>query len=312
MFDLDSILNQVKETNNKQVEAATSGTYKEDERLLRPKIGHTYYLRLLSESPKKVGKINVTLPWKEYAFTSRVDGSYQYLGRALMDASPSDTDKDLVRKAQIDAYTLAKKNEDADLKKAANGLWPKGKEIINVYVHNVEGDDEKEKEKIGKVFGWKYNASVDNKTGAPRGDIYEVLVEALSGAKSGKIGKKAFDLSENGRSVCLKVTGQPMPGNKMIPKYAVSFEDAEDIGVPANKEMSIREMAHDLSEFVPAVKSQDDIKKILDQHWYGTSASPDDEIDTTTSPSIDKDDDIPMGNTEDSEEFDELDELMKA
>lgn len=306
MLNLDDILNNVRDTRENRVKQETQDSYKADERMLVPKIGNTYYFRLLSEPPNKEGKVNVFQSWKEYVFQSCTTDQYIYCGRALQEAVPSEAKNDLIRNAQFDAYVKAKKDGDEELKKAANTLWGKSKEVVNIYLHNVVGDDEESKAKIGTVLVYKYNATID-KDGQPRGDVYIALTEGLTGTKSKNIGKKAFDLSENGRSFCLKVMAQPMPGNKVVPKYSASFEDAEDIGVKKADEEKIRNSAHILAEFVPEVKPQVEIQKLLDEHWYGKTASPEDDVDTSTNiPAEDDDDEIPMGD-----ETDDLDDLLK-
>lgn len=99
-----------------------------------------------------------------------------------------------------------------------------------------------------------------------------------------------------------------------------TFDDAESLGLNENQIREILNSAHDLTEFIPEVKSNQDIKNILDKHWFGTSSTPDDEMEeepeietpkkkinlTTTA----ADDEIPMGNSKSTED-DDLDSLLE-
>ena len=299
-FNLDDILNKVNNDKVAAVAQETASGYKADERLFQPKQGNTYYFRLLWETPESGSE--VFRYYKDISMNSRTTGQYLYLGRALQDADPKQKDNDIIHKTQMDAYTKAKKENDADLKKAANKLWPQRKALVNIYIHKVIGDDQ---EVVGKVLAWKFGANIDNNTGEAKGDVYVAIDEALTGERKEGIGKRAFDLSANGRSFKLKVSTAVLENGTKVPNYkGSSFEDPADIGVDKTKEKAIRAQAHDLKLFIPAVKSNDEIKKILDEHWFGTSASPEDEVEDPTKE--DDDDEIPMGDSG----SDELEDLL--
>lgn len=301
-FDLDSILNKVKQTHDTEVKNETAGQSSIDARILTMKPGHSYYIRFLPEKDEDGGEIFRS--YKEYGFTSRTNGKYQYAGRALQEASPDQAKNDLIKKVQWESFDKARKENDEVARKQALNLLPTRKSLVNVYLHKVEGPDDEEKAKAGKVFAFKYTANLDYKTGAAKGELNTLIEEGLVGEKSAKIGKKAFDLTENGRSLIVKViqvtgdNGQKMPSFKQS-----SFDDAEDIGVSKEKEKQIRSSTHKLLELIPQVKPTEEIKKILDEHWFGTSATPEDEVDPEPQ---DDDDEIPMTHAGDKDELDDL------
>ena len=63
------------------------------------------------------------------------------------------------------------------------------------------------------------------------------------------------------------------------------------------------EKVHDLNEFLPETKTQEELKQILDEHYFGTSAAVEDELKDEL-PSTDDDDEIPMGNNTSSSDDD--------
>jgi hypothetical protein len=194
-------------------------------------------------------------------------------------------------------------------------LLPQRKQVVNSYLISVDGDDPDAKEKIGEVVAVPYPAQVDRE-GVPISDIYKKIHSAIFGDMSKKIGAKALDLSEKGRSLIIKVTEKAGYNN-----YSeTAFDDAEDLGLSPSQIKEILNKAHDLSEFIPEVKSQDEIQKILDKHWFGTSATPDDELEEeeveVVSPKRKinlttklEDDEIPMGKSK-SDDLDDLDDLL--
>lgn len=296
MLNLDDILSKVKEDREKDVVMATSSNYKAPEELFKPKAGNTYYFRFLPEHPETVKDWRARRSYAEHSFNSRTTGQFIFLGRSLTDSLSDQTVKnDPVKIAQIETYTKAKREKDQELHDVAKNLFPRRKELMNIYVHKVDGPDQ---EVVGKVLVWKYNATL-GKEGEPKGDIYPIIVEALTGSKQKNIGSKAFDLSENGRSFALKVSVAKLPNGTEIPNFKGSaFEDAEDIGLNKKQIDAIQKQSYDLSKYIPEVKPTDEVKKLLDEHWFGLVASPEDEIEpqNVKSDLKDDDDEIPMGD----------------
>jgi hypothetical protein len=303
-LNLENILNQVKAVEETSIQKE-KGVFKGDPRILKFKKNCTYVIRLI---PYIKNVNNTFITFKEIGFKSRVDGTYVYGGRSPQDAGIKE---DLYKKTQWDHYTKAKEKGDEGEQKASYKLLPQRKQAVNGYLISVDGDDPDAKEKIGQVVAGLYPAQVDRE-GNPISDIYKKIHSAIFGDMSKKIGAKALDLSAKGRSLIVKVTEKAGYHN-----YSeTTFDDAEDLGLSDSEIQKILESAHDLTEFIPAVKSQEDIQNILDKHWFGTSANLEDEVgdnedDATSSPRIDlsstpEDDEIPMGKKSEKDELDAL------
>lgn len=313
-YNLDDILGKVKAVEESKLENEKGG-FKGDERVLTLKKKCTYTVRLILVDPD-----NTFVTYKEVGFNSRIDNSFVYGGRSPSDAGLKE---DAFKNAQWKHYKDAKDAGDEAEQKASYKLIPQRKQLVNAYLVSVDGDDPEAKEKIGKVVVLRYPAQID-KTGAPISDIFKRIHSAVFGDMSKKIGSKAFDLSAKGKSLIVKVTEKGGYNN-----YSeTQFDDMEDIGLSQEQIVDILSSAHDLKEFVPDVKSQEEIENILAKHWYGESASVDDEMDDepviTTKPVKEKqtvlskktekvvvkddDDEIPMGDSSSSD--DELDDLL--
>ena len=81
------------------------------------------------------------------------------------------------------------------------------------------------------------------------------------------------------------------------PNYSGSkWADAKDLGL---KEDQIKDIifnkAHNLLEFVPKTLSQEELKAILDKHYFCNSANTEDEVDTDSDLPDTGDDDIIPG-----------------
>ena len=308
-YNLEDILNQVKAVEENKIQKEKGG-YKGDPRILKFKKNCTYVIRLI---PYIKDVNNTFVSYKEIGFKSPVDGTYVYGGRSPQDAGIKE---DLFKKTQWEHYSKAKERGDEAEQKASYKLLPQRKQAVNGYLVSVEGDDPDAKEKIGEVLAIPYPAQVDRE-GNPISDIYKKIHSAIFGDMAKKIGAKALDLSPKGRSLIVKVTEKAGYNN-----YSeTTFDDAEDLGLSDEQIRDILNKAHDLNEFIPDVKSQDEIQQLLNKHWFGTSASPDDELEdeeeeevvapkkklnTTLKP---EDDEIPMGNSK-SDDSDDLDALL--
>jgi len=318
-LNLEDIINQVKAVEETKIQKE-KGAYKSDPRILKFKKNCTYVVRLL---PNIKDVNNTFVTYKEVGFKSVLDGAYIYGGRSPQDAGIKD---DLYKSTQWDHYSKAKERGDEVEQKHSYKLLPQRKQLVNAYLVSVEGDDSDAKERIGEVIVIPYPAQVDRE-GNPISDIFKKIHSAIFGDMSKKIGTKSLDLSAKGRSLIVKVTEKAGYNN-----YSeTSFDDAEDLGLDDKQISEILNKVYDLNEFIPAVKTKEEIKVILDKHWFGTSASVDDELDEeldyeekTLSHVLNKkldlskrpeDDEIPMGNSKSKskseEEDDDLDKLLE-
>lgn len=305
-FNLEDIISQIKEVEETSIQKEKGG-YKGDPRLLTLKKNCTYTIRLIpniNDSP------NTFVTFKEIGFTSRVTGSYVYGGRSPLDAGLK---KDPFKETQWDHYSKANERGDEVEKKASYKLLPQRKQLVNGYLVSVIGEDPEAKEKIGSVVVIRYPAQVD-KEGNPLSDIYKRIYSALYGDKAKKIGKKSLDLSPEGRSLVIKVTEKAGYNN-----YSeTEFDEAEDLNLSKERTLEILKSAHNLTEFIPEVKSGEDIKDLLDKHWFGSNANLDDELEDEdeedkTPPAVVKKSKINTKVTEEEDKipFDDEDDLEK-
>jgi hypothetical protein len=300
-INLDDILNQVRQVEDAKTEIEKGG-FKTDPRLLTMKKNCTYVIRMVPTVKNFDGTF---VTWKEISWKSQVDGKYIYGGRSPSDAGLK---VDPYKSAQWETYSTAKAKGDEAAMKSSYKLLPSRKQVVNAYLVSVEGDDDASRSKVGTVVVLKYSASVD-KTGAPISDIYNRIYNALFGDNVKKIGTRAIDLSEKGKSLIIKVTEKAGFSN-----YSNTiFDDAEDLGLSEAKIKEIYANTHDLSEFIPEVKPTEEIMKLLHNHWYGHDASTDAELTEAESPKVrmhaDVNDEIPGLSSNKTQEVD-LDQLL--
>jgi hypothetical protein len=299
-LNLEDIINQVRVIEETKINKEKGG-YKGDPRLLKFKKNCSYTLRLV---PSIKDASNNFVAYKEIGFNSRVDGKYVFGGRAPQDAGLKE---DLFKETQWKHFSDAKERGDEVEKTASYKLFPQRKELMNAYLVSVEGEDAEAKEKIGQVIVISYPAQV-SKDGVPMSDIYKKIHAAIFGDMAKKIGSKALDLSAKGRSLIVKVTEKAGYHN-----YSeTAFDDAEDLGLSEAQIKEILGKIYNLSEFVPEVKTKEEIKDIVDKQWHGFDASTEDDLepDEEPAPRINttvsaKDDVIPMGDADD-----DLDKLL--
>lgn len=265
-MNLDEILNKVKDVEEEK-QKAEQMEYG-DPRILNLKKGVKYIGRLI---PNHNNIDDTFVTYEEIAWNSKVDNTYVFGGRSPTNAKIKD---DIVRKTQFSLYNEAKTKGDEVARKDACNLIPKRKQLVNFYLYKVEGDDAKAKEKVGHVVVLRYPAMLD-KDKKPKSDLFLTIHTAIFGDKAKKIGKRAFDLSANGRSLVVAVTDKGGFNN-----YSTSeFDDAEDLGLAKADIEKIYTSSHILTELVPPVKSNEELKELLDTHWFGTAASAEDEVD---------------------------------
>lgn len=311
MIDLKNILNQVQAVQKKNIEDEVNKGFKEDERVLTLNKGGKYTIRLIPHVDKEGSAKNTIITYKECGLTSKSTGKFIYLGRSPTDAGITGKD-DLIQTAQWDAYKAA--NKDKALEKDARQLMASTRKAINGYLVAVEGDDDA-KDKIGKVVVVKYPARLDytdKKNPVPSSRIFKLIESALSGEKSKVIGTRLLDLSDKGMSLIIKVTEKG--GYKNYDDSEIDY--ATDLELTKEDQEKIYSQAHDLKEFIPEVKTKEEIKKLLDEHWFCTSASPEDELEEDEKPEEDEDEipDLKVAKTSKTKKISkeiDLDELLK-
>lgn len=301
-INLEDIISQVKQVEDAKIQKEKGG-FKGDPRLITFKKNCTYTFRLIPN----IKDVNATfVTWKEVGWKSVIDGTYIYGGRSPQDAGIKE---DLYKSTQWESYSKAKERGDEVAQKASYKLLAARKQAVNAYLVAVDGDDPESKEKVGTVVALKYSAQVD-KAGTPLSDIYKRIYGAIFGDMAKKIGTKALDLSAKGKSLIIKVTEKAGFNN-----YSETmFDDSEDLGLNDKKIKELYDSVHDLNEFVPELKTTEEIRKLLDTHWHGVNASHDDELDESDikpreRKPADDDDEIPMGTASKTTDMD-LDALL--
>lgn len=314
MINLDEILTQVKDVEETKLKNERGG-FQADPRILTMKKNCQYVLRLLPNIKDPNGTF---VTYKEIGWKSTATGKYTWGGRSPTDAGIKD---DLFKTTQWDDYIKAKNKGDEVSMKTTYLLLPQRKQMVNAYLVNVSGDDPESKEKVGTVVVLRYAAQVENKTQAPVGDIYKRIHNGIFGEQAKKVGRKALDLGANGKSILINVADKAGFNN-----YAdTTFDDSEDLGLDDEKIMEIYNSVYDLNEFLPEVKTKEEIKQLISVAYYGNSATEDDELlDVELPPSrknkpAEADDEIPgiTSNTSNtsktsntSNASDDLDDLL--
>jgi hypothetical protein len=297
--ELEALLAQVKETEVTK-EKAERSVFKADERVLQLKQGAEYTGRFVPDmkNPK-----NNFVTYKEVIFTSKLDGTTIYGGRSPSDVGVNPKE-DLYNKTQWADYTKAKDAGNEIERKIACKLIPQRKQKMNFYLTKVKGDADA-LTKVGKVVVLGYAAQKD-KEDKPTSDLYKKIENAIYGAKKDKIGGRALDLGPKGKSLTIVVGSKDIGNNRKIPEYIDSeFDDAEDLGLSAKEIEKIQGSVHNLEEFLPHVKTKEEIQQILDEHWFCKVADPSDSLQSNEQPVDDDDDDIP-GLTDETTNVDDL------
>lgn len=319
MFDTNNILDNIRnevETQNKRNNSSL------DPRILTLKKGVKYRGRFV---PKNNGTF---VAYEEIGFTSRTTGQYTYLGRAWSDPAVKNTGEDIVRTTQWDEYKAAKARGDEAAMKETYKLIPQRKQFVGFFLTQVDGDDPDGKEKIGTEVAIRYPASL-NKDKTYRSKVANDINDGLLDPKfKKKIGAKGLLLPEHiedGVDFIFDVidkAGYPNYDNSGFDLIA----DESSVNLTKEQVMQILNNSINLHELVPPLKTQEELKSLMDQHWFGTSASLDDELDDDQSHSssnsnlkkltqglTDDDDEIDLSpSSNKSVDFDaELDELLK-
>jgi hypothetical protein len=313
MIDINNLVDGIRsevEEQNKRVNSSI------DPRILSLKKGVKYRGRFI---PKQKGTF---VPYEEVGLQSRTTGQYVSFGRAWSDPALNNKGPDIIHTTQWDEYTKAKDRGDDEGMKATYKLIPQRKMYVNFFLTEVDGDDSDAKTKIGTVCAVRVPAGL-NKDKTFRSKLAKDINEGLLDPKfAKKIGKKGFllpDTIEDGIDFVFDVEekgGYPNYDNSKFDLIA----DESTVKLTKDQVMDIlTNKTIDLEELVPALKSQEELKILLDQHWYGTSASLDDDDLGNTSDSLksltsgltDDDDVIPMTHKSDADFDSELDDLLK-
>lgn len=252
MINLDEMVDKM--TKAKVEKQAQETRNPADDTFMSFKPEHTYLGRLL---PNVANPANTFTPYEEYGFKSITGGGYIYAGRAAYTVGRKDIIKDL----QWKTFSEGRAANDEATKLRSYQLFPQKKEMVNWYVI----DDPVNPENNGKVKILRYSAKV-NKEGKPTSPLFAKIQDSVFGDESDDVGKRAFDLTENGATFAIKVEKNAGGWND----YGKSaFKFPSDLGLSKSEIQAIYDATHDLEKFIPEVKSDEEIKELLDTHWYG-------------------------------------------
>lgn len=206
--------------------------------ILRCEVGNTYTVRLL---PNSVDPSKTFFHYYTFGWTSFATGQY------VSAVSPSSFgEKDPIAEAR---YKILKTGTE-DEKAKARSIIRAEKWLVNAYIVN----DPVTPENNGKVMVVRYGKQ-----------LHKIIMDAIEGEGAEDLGPRIFDLSAKGCSLKIKVEQQGDYPTYVSSKFAMpkAVEGLDDKKIP-----EIYKNIIDL-ESVFTVKSYDELKALLDEHYYG-------------------------------------------
>lgn len=206
---------------------------------LRCEVGNTYTVRLLPnvKDPSKTFFHYYSYGWNSFA-----------TGQLVTVVSPTTwNQRDPIAEER---YRVLRNGTEKEKEKA---LAIKRREnwLVNVYVVN----DPVNQDNNGKVKLLRFGRQ-----------LHKIVMDAIEGEEAAELGPRIFDLSPKGCNLRIKVEKQ---GD--YPTYVSSkFSTPKEIeGLDEDSYKKIYNSAFDLESYV-AVKSYDELKAILEEHYLGT------------------------------------------
>ena len=146
-----------------------------------------------------------------------------------------------------EVYLSIQKHGSEEEKKKARVLARRENWLVNVYVVN----DPVNPENNGEVKILRYGKQ-----------LHKVIMDALQGDESDEVGERMFDLSDKGCNLRIKCERQGDFPTYVSSKFALpsALEGVEDSN-------ELYESVHSLDD-IYNVKSYDDLKQTLDEHFY--------------------------------------------
>lgn len=220
-------------------EDAGNNTYTE---ILKTTPGNTYTVRLLpyAQDPSKTFFHYYTHGWVSFA-----NGQYV---QALSPSTFGERDPIAEERFRI----LRTGTEDE--KEKVSAIKRAEKFLVNVYVI----DDPTNSDNNGKVKLLRYGKQ-----------LHKIIMEAIEGEDAEEFGPRIFDLGPNGVSFKIKVENQGE-----YPTYVSSrFTSAGKLNLTEDEQEKIYKGVFDLSK-VFTLKSYDELKTMLDEHFHLSQSSP--------------------------------------
>lgn len=247
---------------------------------LRCEVGNTYTVRLLPnvKDPSKTFFHYYSYGWNSFA-----------TGQLVTVVSPTTwNQRDPIAEER---YRVLRNGTDKEKEKA---LAIKRREnwLVSVYIVN----DPVNQDNNGKIKLLRFGRQ-----------LHKIVMDAIEGEEAAELGPRIFDLSPKGCNLRIKVEKQ---GD--YPTYVSSkFSTPKEIeGVDEDSYKKIYNSAFDLESYV-AVKSYDELKTILEEHYLGIKdvEEPVTAVSTAPTPSVQ----VATPNKQKAtvEEDDSINELLK-
>lgn len=222
--------------------AKNTNTGSRNKDILKTEVGNTYTVRLLPnvKDPSKTFFHYYTFGW-----TSLCTGQY------VSAVSPTTFGaRDPIAETR---YRILKTGTEEE-KNKARGIIRSEKWLVNAYIIN----DPVTPENNGKVMIVRYGKQ-----------LHKIISDAIEGEGSEDLGARIFDLSDKGCSLKIKVEQQGEYPTYVSSKFVMPKAIE---GLDKNKIDSIYSSTFEL-ENVFSIKSYEDLKTMLDEHFYCTSES---------------------------------------
>jgi hypothetical protein len=219
--------------------APSTNKYKD---ILKTEAGNTYNVRLLPniKDPAKTFFHYYSYTWKSFAN-----------GQLINITSPATWGKrDLIAEER---YRILRTGTEEEKAKAA-ALTRRESWFVNVYVVNDPVNDENN----GQVKVLRFGRQ-----------LHKIIMDAMQGEEAVDFGPRIFDLSAKGCNFRIKVEKQGDYPTYVSSKFALPKE------IPGIEEDDMKEIYNktfDLESFV-TIKENNEIKQLLDEHYYGIEAS---------------------------------------
>lgn len=235
-YNLTSMFDSIKE-------ALTSQDKKQGglQDIMQLKTGNTYTVRLLpnTKNPKQSLFHHFTHGWNSLA-----------TGKYVSAISPTTFgERDPIAEERYKVLRTGTEEEKEKMKVIRRAeQW-----LVNVYVI----DDPSNPDNNGKVKILRYGKQLGN-----------IINSAISGDEAEEFGMRVFDLSKEGVNFKIKVEKQ---GDYPVYTSSRFTSVGRDLGLSDSKQDEILESTHDL-ESVFRVKTEDELKQMLDEHFYCKTA----------------------------------------
>jgi hypothetical protein len=221
---------------------SASGPNTKYKEIMRLEPGNTYTLRLVPnvEDPGKTFFNYFSHSWESFA-----------TGQFVTTVSPQTFgEPDPIAQVKFSLMKHGSREEKAKAEK----ILRRENWLANVYVVS----DPKNPDNNGKVKLLRFGRQ-----------LHKIIVEAIEGEDAEDFGPKIFDLSSNGCNFKIKVERQGEYPTYVSSRFAPSSKISE---MTDDKLEEVYENAHDL-ETVFTVRSTEEMKKMLDEHFFCKQSS---------------------------------------